>query len=226
MCWRERSIALLRRKARWTASEVVENPADLLLDIRVPYGGQFSRHGARGRLESSCSTRLRLPLPVSDLSGLGPSLGLKLETTWENAVRVLVVDDNVHAAQSLSTVLKLWGHNVDVAHDGPDGLQRAQNYQPDAILLDIGLPRLDGYGVARRLRELPGLADTLLIALTGYGEDEDRQRALDSGFDHHMIKPVDLHALEGLLASRGAAGIAHEVPEAKSESCGVAQHVK
>jgi two-component system CheB/CheR fusion protein len=115
-------------------------------------------------------------------------------------LRILVVDDNVDAARSLAMLLGLWGHEVQVAHDGPAALAAVQQVAPAVVLLDIGLPGMDGYQVARRLRESLGRHGTKLVAVTGYGQDEDRTRALEAGFDLHMVKPVDPAALQRLLA--------------------------
>jgi signal transduction histidine kinase/DNA-binding response OmpR family regulator len=113
--------------------------------------------------------------------------------------RVLVVDDNVDGAESLATLLKLLGHEVHVAHDGPAALRATADVRPEVVFLDIGLPGMDGYEVARRLRR-PGRNEALLVALTGYGQDEDRRRSREAGFDHHLVKPVDPAVLEELLA--------------------------
>jgi signal transduction histidine kinase/ActR/RegA family two-component response regulator len=114
--------------------------------------------------------------------------------------RILVVDDNVDAAESLRMILALDGHEVRLAHDGSTALRAAEGFQPDVILLDIGLPRMDGYEAARRLRERPEMAKVLLIALTGYGQDDDRRRSQEAGFNAHLVKPVDLDALRAVLA--------------------------
>ena len=116
------------------------------------------------------------------------------------AVRVLLVDDNVDAAESLAMLLRLWGHEVAVAHDGPDALRAAEAQRPEFALLDIGLPGMDGYELARRLRPQPGFGQTILVALTGWGQEEDRRRSKEAGFDHHLVKPVELSALQELLA--------------------------
>jgi signal transduction histidine kinase len=115
--------------------------------------------------------------------------------------RVLVVDDNRDAAESLAVLARLWGHEVRVAHDGPSALAAAAEQRPHVILLDLGLPGLSGVEVARRLREDPAFADTLLVALTGYGGEEDRRRSRDAGLHLHWVKPVDPAALQALLAS-------------------------
>jgi CheY-like chemotaxis protein len=122
--------------------------------------------------------------------------------------RVLVVDDNVDAADSMSLVLRLTGHTTRTAHDGPTALELARSFSPEVVLLDIGLPGLNGYEVARRLRDDPTTAGALVIAVSGYGLDSDRERSREAGFDHHLTKPVDYEELRGLLAGRrgGKAG--------------------
>ncbi len=114
--------------------------------------------------------------------------------------RVLVVDDNVDAADSLSEILKLMGNDTRTAGDGQEGVDVAAEFRPEVILLDIGLPKLDGYEVCRWIREQPWGTDMLLIAITGWGQHEDRRRSREAGFDHHMVKPVDPRALMALLA--------------------------
>ncbi len=113
--------------------------------------------------------------------------------------RVLVVDDNADAAEMLALFLRTEGHEVRTAHDGPAALHAAESFRPEVVLLDIGLPRMDGYTVVRRLREQPGLKTSLLVALTGYGQEEDR-RAHEAGFDAHLVKPADSDELQKLLA--------------------------
>ncbi len=116
------------------------------------------------------------------------------------ARRILIVDDNVDGAESLCLMLQLAGHVVRTVHDGTAALEVAPAFRPDVVLLDIGLPGMNGYEVARRLREQPELAGTLLVALTGYGQEEDRQRCREAGFQHHLVKPVDPPVLMRLLA--------------------------
>jgi CheY-like chemotaxis protein/two-component sensor histidine kinase len=117
---------------------------------------------------------------------------------------ILVVDDNVDAAESLSMMLRAWGHEVRTTHDGLAALNAAEQVRPEVILLDIGLPRMDGYEVARRLRERTGMRDVLLVALTGYGQEEDRRRAKEAGFDAHLTKPANPTSLQQLLAGMEA----------------------
>lgn len=115
-------------------------------------------------------------------------------------LKVLVVDDNVDAAQMLATLLEMNGYEVAVAYDGRSALATAVQAPPDVALLDIGLPDIDGHELARRLRAMPQTTQAMLVALTGYGQAEDRQRARNAGFDHHMAKPADLAKLLELLA--------------------------
>jgi len=115
--------------------------------------------------------------------------------------RVLVADDNHDAADSLAMILEMSGHEVRVVHDGRSALSVAHSFQPDVVLLDIGMPQLSGYEVARALRKQPWGNRLTLIALTGWGQDGDRQQAVDAGFDRHLTKPVDLDALDRLLSN-------------------------
>lgn len=116
-----------------------------------------------------------------------------------HALKVLVVDDNIDAAQSIAMVLQTLGHTTRLAHDGATALVCAREFAPDAVLLDIGLPVADGFQVAKRMREDPALSNVLLIALTGYGQDADRQRTEQAGFHYHLVKPVDLAKIESIL---------------------------
>jgi CheY-like chemotaxis protein len=119
-------------------------------------------------------------------------------------LRVLVVDDNHDGADSLLLLLQAYGLEPRVAYDGKSGLRLAREFRPDVVLLDLGMPRLDGYEVARRLRRDEGLHDALLVALTGYGSEEDRRLSAEAGFDLHLLKPADLGQLQRLLAEAAA----------------------
>lgn len=120
------------------------------------------------------------------------------ETSWSPR-RILVVDDNTDAATTLSDLLKMWGYEVQTAHNGLTAIEIAQTYQPEVVLLDIGLPEMDGYEVARQLRQKND--KIILIALTGYGQEEDRRRSQEVGFDYHFTKPINLTALQDILGN-------------------------
>ena len=115
------------------------------------------------------------------------------------ARRILVVDDNRSNATSLGVLLRAMGQDVDEAYDGPTALELARRNHPDVILLDIGLPGMDGYEVARRCREERDLEKIMLVAMTGYGKEEDRRRSREAGFNVHLVKPVNLEDLRLLL---------------------------
>ena len=112
--------------------------------------------------------------------------------------RVLVVDDNEDAANSLATLLEVMGYQVRTAYDGPEAIEAADDFMPAVALLDIGLPRLSGYDIARHVRERRG-SDVLLVAITGWGQEDDRRRAREAGFDHHFTKPADFEVLLELI---------------------------
>jgi len=115
--------------------------------------------------------------------------------------RVLVVDDNEDSAETMATLVGMWGHDVRTSHDAAGALQAAAEHLPEVVLLDIGLPHVSGYEVATRMRALPGLERTVLIAMTGYGQEEDRRRTREAGFTHHLTKPVPPETLKGILSS-------------------------
>jgi CheY-like chemotaxis protein/two-component sensor histidine kinase len=145
---------------------------------------------------------LRLPLRKQDSEPMPQPHVSESPTKLRDAssVRVLVVDDNVDAADSLTEFLSLTGHLTEMAHDGQTALERVETFRPDVLLLDLGLPRMNGYDVAREVRRRHG-AQMMIVALSGYGRDEDRQQTHDVGFNHHFVKPVDPQALLALLAS-------------------------
>jgi len=139
---------------------------------------------------------------MQDDNGAGPSLHPSSFIPHPSK-KVLVVDDNQDAAESLAMLLEVAGHQVRFCHDGKSALEAAAEWTPEVVLLDIGLPGMDGYEVARRLRSSPATRQALLVALTGYGQNDDQRRAREAGFDHHFIKPADLEALAALLAAPG-----------------------
>ncbi|OWK44521.1 ATP-binding protein [Fimbriiglobus ruber] len=121
----------------------------------------------------------------------------------ERVCRVLLVEDQKDAAEMLAELIRMWGHQVVVAHDGPAAVAIAEAHCPEVILLDIGLPGMNGYEVATRLRGHPGMKGAKLVALTGYGQEEDRRRSKQAGFDQHLVKPVAPRELERILAETG-----------------------
>jgi CheY-like chemotaxis protein len=116
-------------------------------------------------------------------------------------LRILVVDDNHDSALSLAMLLSIMGHETRTAHDGESAVSTAEHFLPDVVLLDIGLPKLNGYEVAQRIRSAEWGGSMFLIAVTGWGQDEDRQRSSEVGLNLHMVKPVEPAALEKLLGS-------------------------
>jgi DNA-binding response OmpR family regulator len=112
--------------------------------------------------------------------------------------RILIVDDNKDLATSLAVLLRIQGHVVEVVFDGNQGIETARLYRPRVVLLDIGLPSLDGYQVARALRQ-EGFNDTIIIAVSGYGQEDDRERSREAGMDHYLTKPVDIRTITDLI---------------------------
>jgi len=163
--------------------------------VQMHGGSVEARSGGLGK---GCEFVVRLPLalslvghkPADDANSARPSASL----------RILVADDNFDSAKSLAMLLTLEGHETRTAHDGLEALDVAATFRPDAILLDIGMPKLNGYEVCRRLRQLAWGKSIVVIALTGWGQDEDKRRSLEAGVDSHLIKPVDHAALNKLLA--------------------------
>ena len=160
--------------------------------------------GARSEGPSQGSTfEIRLPLVERSAAPAGKRAPRKRPS----AARILIVDDNRDAADSLAALLALEGHIIERAYSATGALSRAVPFKAQVILLDIGLPEIDGYEVARRLRLLPELRETRLIAVTGYGQLRDRERARAAGFDEHLIKPVSPASVARALTSmqRGSA---------------------
>jgi CheY-like chemotaxis protein len=134
--------------------------------------------------------------------------------TSDGALRVLIVEDNKDAADMLSLLVTAWGHSVQTAADGLHALEVAETFRPQAILLDIGLPKLDGHGVARRLRAQLWSRETLIVAITGRGQQGDRQHSEEVGIDQHLLKPVDLRVLRGLLSDASTRGTRERIVSA------------
>ena len=151
---------------------------------------------------------VRLPLPEARLSESVPPRAMPEESAAAErppvrARRVLLVDDNKDVVASLGMILEMEGHDVRTAHDARSALEAARAQPPDVVLLDIGLPGGSGYEVARQMRALPGLKDVVLVAVTGLGQEEDKRRSREAGFNAHLVKPVELHAIIALLAAQG-----------------------
>jgi PAS domain S-box-containing protein len=146
-----------------------------------------------------CRFVVRLPLIRHPQRVPAPDAGHELEAQDTDGLRVLVVDDNVDSAESLSHVMKILGYPIACAHDGVDAVQMAASWRPAVALLDIGMPRMSGLEAARAIRELPGGDRVWLIALSGWGQSEDRRKSREAGFDHHFVKPVDVEALIELI---------------------------
>jgi CheY-like chemotaxis protein/two-component sensor histidine kinase len=125
------------------------------------------------------------------------------------SLRILVVDDNVDSATTMAALLGMYGHEVRTAHDGLQALEEVSGFQPHVVILDIGLPKMNGYTVASRIRQRSDISQPLLIAVTGWGQEEDRLRSKAAGFDHHLVKPVDPPALIALLCPAGASRTIH-----------------
>jgi CheY-like chemotaxis protein len=154
---------------------------------------------------------LRLPLALEDKKQKPQSVTDRQNAATPVSCRILVVDDNQDSADSIAILLRTMGNEVRSAHDGLEAVDAAAEFQPDIVLLDLGLPKLNGFDAARRIREQPGGQERVLIALTGWGQEEDRCRTKDAGFDHHLTKPIDFEVLRELLA---ASKISH--PERRS----------
>jgi two-component system CheB/CheR fusion protein len=168
--------------------------------VRLPIAEPGSRAADQGRdADTPEATEHRPTLTSPCRSVLDPGSAIPNQTTT-GARRVLIVEDHTDAAQTLADLLELWGHEVRVALDGPMAIEAAAEFLPDVVLIDIGLPGMDGYEVARRLRREPVHSRTRLLALTGYGKVEDRRRSREAGFQWHLTKPVNPGELERLLA--------------------------
>jgi len=158
------------------------------------HGGSIEAMSAGSGLGSRFT--VRLPLPTAPVATPVPKPTAVAPVPPR---RVLVVDDNVDAATSLAELLRHRGHEVRAVFDGSEALEEATRFTPDAVVLDIGLPGMDGYETARRLRQLPGGRHMMIVAVTGWGQDEDRRRSKEAGFDHHLVKPAHPDAIEQLF---------------------------
>jgi len=165
------------------------------------HGGSVTVASEGSGKGSEFAVRLPLALPVAPADVPSPQ---PEEDASAAAFKVLVVDDNVDAAESLAALLEIEGHEARMANEGESALRIAREFAPHVVFLDIGMPGKDGYQVAREMRTLPGMADAVLVALTGWGAQEDRARSRNAGFDHHLTKPASLASVEALLAEIAA----------------------
>jgi signal transduction histidine kinase/CheY-like chemotaxis protein len=163
-------------------------------------------HGGRVEARSAGpgqGAEFRVYLPWQPQAVPGSTLDAQAPAAGREGRRILVVDDNADVAETTAAMLSLSGHDVRTAADGMQALSRAEDFEPEIVLLDIGLPGLDGYEVARRLRQLPRARRAWLVAVTGYGQPADRQRGRDAGFDEHLLKPVDPQVLAEMIERVG-----------------------
>jgi CheY-like chemotaxis protein len=167
------------------------------------HGGTVSARS--GGIGQGSEFTVRLPLSTVVAEKGSPSIAPQDTKSANSTRRILIVDDNQDSAESMALLLKFDGHQVEMAHDGLTALRVAESFQPEIILLDIGLPGMNGYDVARQIRTQPETSRAQLIALTGYGQEEDRQRSKEAGFDYHLVKPVEPRVLQHLLNSIPAA---------------------
>ena len=166
-------------------------------------GGIVRLHGGRIWAASNgpgtgATFTFELPLAIGDEPPPAPRIAQP--PIVQQSLKVLVVEDNHASAELLGMMLKLYGHTVEVAHDGPEGIEIAKRFQPNVMLCDIGLPGMSGYEVAQAFRALPNTSQTLLVALTGYGGPEHRRNAISAGFDAHLVKPVSPQELLAVLS--------------------------
>jgi PAS domain S-box-containing protein len=167
------------------------------------HGGTVVAHSAGPGQGSRFTVRVPCLAAIAQPQAAPPPAGGELSSS---GLKVLLVDDNVDAAETLGLVLEMAGCRTRMLHEGTQVLRAALEFEPEVILLDIGLPGMSGYEVAEQLRQEPRFARTLLVAITGWGTDQDRRRSQEAGFNHHLTKPVDFAALEPLLRSAGARG--------------------
>ncbi len=166
------------------------------------HGGSVTAFSAGPGKGSEFVVRLPAAEKAARLAGAAQDSGLK--TAARPVLRVLIADDNADQADGLALLLQMEGDDVRISYDGPGVLEAARDFRPQVVLLDIGMPGLDGYQVARRLRESPETRHALLVATTGWGQEEDLRRSREAGFDHHLTKPFEPALIEKLLADYSA----------------------
>ena len=192
------AIRVFSRSPAWICVDVTEN-ARLYEQLREMHGGSVCAESP-GIGQGSTFT-VKLPLAMRDVR---PAAGAATEGISPGARqprRILVVDDNVDAAETLAMLLELGGNTTRLAHDGRAALEVVSEFRPELVFLDIGLPGMNGYEVAARVRADPAITQPVLVALTGWGSEEDRKQAHIAGFDRHLVKPIDSAKLEAILAA-------------------------
>jgi len=182
-----------------------------LIDL---HEGEVAAHSDGVGFGSTFTLTLPCVTGACDGSDLQPGDPEAARPVLQRKLRVLIVDDNSDAADSLANLLQVQGHATSVEYDAQSALRRARAERPDVMLIDIGLPDVDGYQLAQELRSLPETAATVPVAVTGYGQAKDRERALQAGFAHHLVKPVDMTALARILESSAALAAVAEAPSA------------
>jgi CheY-like chemotaxis protein/anti-sigma regulatory factor (Ser/Thr protein kinase) len=140
-------------------------------------------------------------LPVAQERARDKAPARDLSTPIPSKRRILVADDNPDVAEAFEIMLRMIGHDVETAHDGIEVVEKAEEFRPDIIMLDIGMPKLNGYDAARHFRKQPWAKDVVLVAITGWGDEKDKGRSQEAGFDIHLVKPVDPLALNRILGS-------------------------
>jgi CheY-like chemotaxis protein len=185
------------------------------MDLHPEVGDPIAESGAHPHADLATGTVQSPPLvcisgSAGDVEAMRPLLHAqsrpspKSPRTAASPLRILVVDDNADSGETMALVLRLSGHDVRTADSGPAALESAREFVPEVVLMDIGMPGMDGYTAARHLRTQMVEHQPLLIALTGYTQDDHMMRAREAGFDHHLAKPVEIDALTKLLANRKA----------------------
>jgi CheY-like chemotaxis protein len=171
------------------------------------HGGSVTAHSqGAGR---GTEFRIRLPL-LLDPAEVGGDAPTENGDAPGESLRVLIIEDNRDAAETLDVLLTEWGHDTRVAYDALSGLELANQFHPAVVLLDIGLPQLHGHDVARRIREQEWGRQALLVAITGWGQEADRQRSKAAGIDHHLLKPADPNVLRQLITQASRARIQNQ----------------
>lgn len=187
----------------------VQNRTEGALGIGLALGkGLVELHGGSVEAHSEGIGRgtqfvVRLPLATPRRAPAAGDAHSHTHAAPKSGRKVLIADDNDDAAESLAMLLRLNGHEVRTAHDGDDALTLAQVFRPEVVVLDLGMPEMDSYKTGRLIRQEPWGTAVTLVAPTGWGQDRDKRRTAEAGFDHHLLKPVDLQQLENVIGCSG-----------------------